>query len=630
MSKKLNRFYQRVRLKHALPALILLFFLFLRLYLYRGLTEADYFFKYDEAIYAMLSQKLINSEFNLAFHPYWNIGFPLVSIPFYFFSGSWEKAQVLVSITSHLLLITVMYLTLRKISVALALVTAYFAAFSPSFTKLVVAGGITEPFYIVLFWLAIYFGWQAINFQRARDYLFSGFFFGLAYLTRTEIIYTLAVFLTFATLAFFLKVRKFPGFNKVTLLSLAGAVLAYLYIPLSNLPKFTTFKFMIFKSTKGVLFATPFALAVLMSIFFERNKLPLWVGLKRLVPLLALLVSVFFLVNLPYILVISKNLGRVTLSGKYSFVGSGHPFTPELDRDTTWAQDIWSIDYPNYNSPYYDSSKVFGKVWKFIEHALEATPKKFHTNLNSLAHSNVFTDFEIALVFLGFSWGLLHPKFRGLSFYLGVLWLGSFVFVSHFMDVAARYVAFSFPVFYLAQAFLITRVSLLFSKLNPAFFTLVPIVFLGWYFDKNYDTKTLSPSSRTTSSYDQKLIGEYLKSEGINLVMARTEGLAFYSGASIIYMPAANPETIIRFAKGWGVEYLVARPQESSWDYMRPIANPGYKNPDLELKHKFSDETLIWKVRLTQKEKLHNFRTDKDVNVKLPEVNLNSQTILKP
>ena len=94
-------------------------------------------------------------------------------------------------------------------------------------------------------------------------------------------------------------------------------------------------------------------------------------------------------------------------------------------------------------------------------------------------------------------------------------------------------------------------------------------------------------------------------------------------------MPAANPETIIKLAKGWGVEYLLARPLESSWDYMRSIANPKLNTPDLELKHKFPDGSLIWKVRLTENEKLYNFRTTQDVNKRTEDLNVNSQVKIK-
>ena len=590
-------------------------FAFLRGVLYRDLPSIEYYFKYDEAIFAILSQKFLSGDFNLAFHPYWNSGFPLISIPFYFVTWSWESSQVLVSMISHILLILVMYLTIRKISLLLALITSFFAAFSPSFTKLVTDVGVTEPFYVLLFWLAIYFGWQAVTTKKIIYYAFAGIFFGLAYLTRTEIIYTLSIFLLFALLSFFLKTRNFPSFNKVTMLSLTGGVLAYLYLPLTLLSKFTTFKFMIFRSARSILFVLPFALTAALSVVFERRKISLVGGTRKLIPMVGILLAVFLLINLPYILTISRNLGHLTLSGKYSYIGSSHPFTPDKDRLTTWAQDIWSIDYPNYESPYYDATRILPMMWKYLDHALEAAWKRIFTNLSFFAHDNIFTDFEAGLILTGFIVAFLQARFRKFTFYLFVLWIGSFVFISYFMDAAARYLAFSFPMFYIAQAFAVVSIAILLSKVRPFLLPFVIIVFTFWYFDKNFDAKNFTSLRKSFMNSDQKMIGDYLKSQGVEVIMARTEGISFYSGAKIVYIPSAPPEVVIEHAKVWGVPYILARPTELSWEYMRDIVNPKWKHPNLKLVHVFNEGTLLWKVNLTEEEKKLNYRNGRKIEI---------------
>lgn len=178
MQKKLVSHFARNKLVYW-PILLVCFFVFLRGILYSKLPSLPYYFKYDEAIYALVSQKFLAGDFNLALHPYWNSGFPLITIPFYLITHSWESSQILVSITSHILLVLVMYLTIRKISLPLSLVASFFAAFSPSFTKLVTAGGVTEPFYVLLFWLAIYFGWQGVTTKKIIHYTFAGIFLDL-------------------------------------------------------------------------------------------------------------------------------------------------------------------------------------------------------------------------------------------------------------------------------------------------------------------------------------------------------------------------------------------------------------------------------------------------------------------
>src|SRR3989344_2449110 len=141
MSKKLTTF-SLFNLKFLLEVVVVSVFVGLMAIAYRDLPTTEYYLRYDEAIYAMLSQRFLNGEFGSAFHPYWNSGFPLITIPFYLLANTWESAQTLVSITSHLFLVIVLYLTVKKFSTSLAILASFFAAFSPSFIKLVAAGGI--------------------------------------------------------------------------------------------------------------------------------------------------------------------------------------------------------------------------------------------------------------------------------------------------------------------------------------------------------------------------------------------------------------------------------------------------------------------------------------------------------
>ena len=87
-----------------LPLVLVSIFAFMRgIYYYNYLLGREVYLKYDEAIYAILSQRFLNGDFFSAFNPYWNSGFSLVTVPFYLLIGSWETAQILVSITAHLL-----------------------------------------------------------------------------------------------------------------------------------------------------------------------------------------------------------------------------------------------------------------------------------------------------------------------------------------------------------------------------------------------------------------------------------------------------------------------------------------------------------------------------------------------
>ena len=470
---------------------------------------------------------------------------------------------MLVSAVAHILLIIIIYLTLRRISKLLAITVSFLVAFSPSFTRLVLSWGMTEPLYVLFLWLAIYFGWQTIISSRKIYCVLAGIFFGLSYFIRTDAMYTLCAFFLFS----------------------------FLYLS--------------FKERKKI----------------KQNYLSL---VKNFVFKMGLIFICFLLINLPYITVISMQLGKPTISGKYAYIGSSHPFTPEKDRLTTWAQDIWSIDFPNYRSPYYDSTRVLPILWKNQEIYIEAFLKIAKTNLGFYV-SDILSKSEIIIIFLGFLSVLLQKRFRVFALYLLIIWLVNFILITYFMETTVRYLAFSLPLIYIYYGFSVFTIGQIFSKANKILLPLTVAIFSIFYLNNNFNLTSFQFPVRVGLYSDQKEIGDWLKSQKIDLFMGRTEGIGFYANAKMVYMPAANPETIIKFAKAWGVEYLVARPDEASWDYMRIIVSPSFTHPDLELKHKFDDRTLIWKVKLTEKEKLHNFRTTEDVNKKFKDININSQ-----
>ena len=605
-----------------IPFLLVTFFALARGFLYYNLLQnRQAYFYSDDAICAALSNRFFHGDFSGAFNPYWNSGFSLISIPFYLITHQWESAQFLVSATSSTLLIFAVYFSLKKFSKIWAVLASFITASSPALVKLTNVLGTTEPFYILELWLAVYFGWEALQSKHTKYYCLTGIFFGLAYLTRTEAMYSFLVYLLLAFLTAVLKIRKKIVIkNKFTALSLLAGILAYSFFPIANFGRFIILRFSIFKSTRGIYFGLVFFVIAVMGAIFEKKAVKLKVLLKQITPKMALAVLFFLIINLPYMIAISSELGKLTFSGKYAFVGSAHPFTPERDRLTTWAQEIWSIDYPNYHSPYYDSSRVGPILWKSLDTGLEFLPKKIAYNLDFFAHKNLFTDFEAVLTIFGFLAGLLISRYRMFTIYLSLVWFGAFVAVSYFMDSADRYVAFSLPFFYCSQALLLAGLGRFLGKFHKFLLPLTVSVAVIVIFQQNINIKTFIQTQSYGRNLDQKIIGDYLKSQNIKLFMGRTEGLGFYSDARMIYIPAAPPEVVIAFAKAWGVEYIVSRPIESSWYYMRPLVDPGFANPDLKLIKRFGDDTpvggtIIWKVILTDEEKRSNYRTGKQITV---------------
>jgi hypothetical protein len=190
------------------------------------------------------------------------------------------------------------------------------------------------------------------------------------------------------------------------------------------------------------------------------------------------------------------------------------------------------------------------------------------------------------------------------------------------MESTKRYLAYSYPLVIVAYAITIFSVGSLGAyflkqsglKLVGRLVGLIIILTLcSIYFRGNFSLSKIFHGEKINRFADQKQLGDWIKSQGIEVIMARTEGISFYSGAKMVYIPAAPPDVIVDFAKNWGVEYILSRPHESSWPYMKVMVDPNFKHKDLRLIHSFPDGSLVWRVSLTDAEKKENFRTGKPI-----------------
>ncbi len=603
---------------------------------YNNYINWNVYLAYDEAVYVTLAKRFLAGQFFSAFNPYWNPGFPVFIIPFYFLSGSWEKSLPLISMISAVMIIFLMYFTLKKISIWLAIGASFFATFSQVLPTLTLTNGVTEPLYIVFYWLGLIKSWEALVSRKKKDYILLGIFFGLAYFIRTEALSSFLLILLIISLSYILEYKKFISLkifsvlpkirihNLVAFLSLIFILVSLFYYPITklNVTRIETLSELRPPFTH-LFFTVVFLIVFINSLLFQLQKNSLMKKIKIGVVNISICLLFFLIINLPYITVLSMQLNKITFSGKYSYLISGHPFTPEKDRLTTWAQDIWSVDFPNYDSPYYDSARVLSIYLKGFENTLESYTKLFWYYLNLYGFDNTYKQYEINLAVLGIVLGLLYKKTRQFTLYLIVVWFFTFNWVVVFMAISNRYLAYSFPIVFMAMAggvwLGIKYLNYVLSKAHLnykiRFYLLSLLIAFSAYFyiADNNDISNFYTVVRHEKNADQKMIGEFLKSINAKTIMTRTEGIGYYANAQMVYIPAAPPEEIVKHAKGWGVEYIVSRPVESSWDYMRDIVKPNYKNPNLILVKQFGDGTLIWKVELTPWESEHNFRTDQKI-----------------
>ncbi|MDO8503236.1 MAG: hypothetical protein Q7S60_00950 [bacterium] len=535
---------------------------FLRLLIYHNyvLGRENYFYS-DDAVYAILSSRFLHGDFWNAFHPYWSPGFPLATIPFYLASQSWETSQFLVSAFSATLLILVLFWFFKRYSLSLALAVAFITAFSVSLQILVVSGGITEPLYVLLLWLGICVGWLAITTRKSRFYIFAGIFFGLAYLTRTEAIVFLVLFLLIASLS---------------------------------------------------------------QLFGKKN---MKIRLKVWATTVGAAILFFLLPNLPYITFQSLQIGRLTLSGKYAFIGTGPYYALEKDRPTTLVQDVWAVDYADYSSPYYNPDRAKNFMIKYVRNGTipQGAKKIFLESLElykSVNTSNFFVKHWLYVALAGFVLGVLHNKFRKLTLYFTVLWLSGLIWVSVFMAAHYRYLVYALPFFFYLQAIAVCSIGwvviwvarLVFKtkwtdKVAGGVSMILPVLLLADFLMKNTSVQALTSIQASGRFKDHKIIGEWIKSQGIKVFGGRMEAIRFYSDAKLVYMPSETPDKIVKYMKAWGIEYLLVRPNEVGYAHVAPIADPKYKNPDLTLVHQFYEGSLIWRIKLSDAEKSYNERT---------------------
>lgn len=582
---------------------------------YTQYLTREFYLNTDNAIYALLAERFLEGDFTRAFHPYWNAGFAIASIPFYLWLGNWEGAQIIISIVSVLSLSVILYFILRKYSEAIAVLTSMLFIFLGTVDSFTMVWGITEPFYLLLFWPAVYFSWKSLNSEELRNCIFTGVFIGLVYFTRTEAIYLLAALLLLLAAKHLTLRRKaaslpltfkkgrlaFPNKLSLTLVS-TGSIL-----------------FFYFSGAREYLFLTVFFVPAFYFTWYKFTD-NLIGSAKTFFSKIAIIASVFVLINLPYFSVVSINLGKPTMTGKYAYFNSGPPFKLEPRQYTSYAQDVWSIDFPNYNSKFYESDAATKAIWSGLDTNLESFVKKFKENMNRYWSGNYLNNFEAALVVVGIVSILFLPVVRTFGLYLVAIWILGHSYVSFFMEMTPRYLTFTLPILCFFMAVGVYSLGKAFKYLTTRIFRKKPqvsdmayyaflAVFFLFYLSRNVVIGEFFNPKKIEHNQDQKQIGDWLRSNNVDVFMGRTEGIGFYADADLVYVPAAPPDVIVEYAKAWGVEYIVSRPAESSWEYMREIVNPDYQHPDVDLMHSFEDGTLIWKVSLTEEEKRENLRT---------------------
>lgn len=475
----------------------------------------------DDAIYASLAQRFLEDGWQKIFHPTWPPLFPFLSAIAYKIYPRWETAlRVVSAISGTVLLIPLFYLTknvLSKIHAVFLIIVlsllhpVFYASISPlsdALSSTLIVSSIVSFFFGIRFW-------------ETKFFILASFLFGLAFLTRSE--GTMFFFLSLAYLTFYLVlqlIRRKKQFIKY-----------FLIIPIC--------------------------------------------------------IAIFFLTASPYIIATKKQLGEWTLSAKFSAqIQQGYAFALR-ENGTTWSQEVVSVKSPNYKSEYFRNGTLFILEhedyfrWWFIQKLgkwKDVFPVIFP----------LWSSMIMAIGIISVFWRKF-PSSHLYIIFVMFLAIPVTIFSTTISDV--RYLLWTIPLFlyffYLGMDTLLNIGRFIFHiNIEGLVFYISKgwvhhfFVFVAFFLSLTFPAISYSLISNPIG-YAQEFTEQYFRPVFIETanwikssfhgenprIMMRHEMLEFYANGETIYLPQnLSIEELIKYAKKYKVNYLVAREAELAGD----------------------------------------------------------------
>lgn len=283
--------------------------------------------------------------------------------------------------------------------------------------------------------------------------------------------------------------------------------------------------------------------------------------------------SVFLVTASPYLVALKNQTGRWSLTPKTSAqVKQGHSFSI-TQGGTTWAQEVFSTS-PNYHSDYFSGgvSYVSDNIFWFFPWYLQKLYEWRDLFLS------IFPPWTMFVLVIGiFSFLVIKPRLA--QFYLIlVLFVGinASIFVTPERD--PRYLMWTWPFFLFFFYFGILKISNLFSKVS-LFLPLLGFMALPFFpyklfvlddylfgFTKKYQHEEIYRAGLWISEHTQ---------DKKPLLLARHEGVEFYSRGRTIYTPQTTLPEVLSYAEKMNVDFVVALHGEVSTDReLLPLLDP--------------------------------------------------------
>lgn len=326
-----------------------------------------------------------------------------------------------------------------------------------------------------------------------------------------------------------------------------------------------------------------FFLTTLFLILYFFLRLRVNKSIRPFLPTLMLFILVFLLTASPYIIATRVQTGEWSLSQKFSAqIQQGHSFAINK-YGTTWSQEIVSAKSPNYKSLYFKNGTDY--LLNRLPYFLHIYPQKQQKWQQIFL--TIFPVWSIPLILIGAA-GLLNKKYRWATVYLVYIFImGTFMTIFSTPVADVRYLLWNIPIllflFYSGVKIILRNggVSALTAFIAVLTFPGVSLA--------NISNPSLV-AAQFTQSYNKselRLAGEWIKNntESQNpKIMARHEGVEFYSGGETIYLPQLSYNQVLVYAKKNAADYLIAWDEELGGDKKlafllnSQINHPGIQN----------------------------------------------------
>lgn len=328
----------------------------------------------------------------------------------------------------------------------------------------------------------------------------------------------------------------------------------------------------------------------------------------------------FFIAISPYLYFNYHKFGFINLGAKFNAVKNMPAyFSPQRNLTTTFAQDVWALEDPNYDSEFFNKPFPY---WKYRIELWESSVTRFWGYIRLfLEHENIYV---IYLALTGFVVSAVYfLKYFKAGLYLNFVvilgFLGSLPFQP---GVDFRYSFWMYPVFAVFTAILLLVLNKLifygFKRLtwkNPlvniihfGVLIFVNFAFVLFYFNiyKNNLSRPPQPASNPSVTI-QRAVGEYINSLKPDArIMTRREAVTYYAKGSIIYIPSSiDINELERYAKLYRVDFIVADRDTFPPDTLLKSLNDVNQTPDwltpLKVWTEGYPKTIVYKVKSSKK-----------------------------